>query len=465
MSLFGSRRAPAQAVTKVREEATAVPAQDAPRAAPEPRAVASAEDRARLETVWNRWHAKLTQNSDLIVAGATPDGAAGRVREALQQIAANDQANLQKTDRERLIDSITAEVVGFGPLEELLAQDDISEIMVNTAGSIYIERGGRMVKTDLTFRSEESLVRICRKMAQAVGRTVDTQNPMCDARLLDGSRINIIVPPLAVDGTHLTIRKFKKDKLVLSDLVKFGALTEEAAEVLRIIGRVRINLIISGGTGSGKTTLLNCLTGSIDQNERVITCEDTAELQLQQPHVVRLETRPAGSEGTGAVTMQDLVRNALRMKPHRIIVGEVRDSAAIDLVQAMNTGHMGSMGTIHANDPRGGLARLEALIRTGPGYQTLPSTIIRKDIADSVDLIIQTQQLSTTGKRVITHITEIGGMETESIVTQDLFKYDFKANVLKGMGVLRPRFMDRAAQYGEQENLQRALEQASGAHL
>ncbi|MGQ3676141.1 CpaF family protein [Xanthobacter sp. TB0139] len=422
--------------------------------------------RQRAATIGQRWMERLMANADLIAVSrnaSVVNDASQRtaVRAALAQIAANDPGNLSRIEREKLIEEITAEVVGYGPIEVLLADDSISEVMVNSASSIYLERGGRIEKTKLAFRSEETLLRICRKIVEAVGRTVDAQSPMCDARLKDGSRVNVIIPPVAVDGTCLTIRKFKKDRFVLADMVRLGSMTAETAELLHVIGRIRVNVVISGGTGSGKTTLLNCLTGVIDASERIITCEDTAELQLQQPHVVRLETRPASNEGTGEVTMRSLVRNALRMKPHRIIVGEVRDDAAIDLIQAMNTGHMGSMGTVHANDPRGCLARIEALIRTGSGYQNLPAHIIRKDLADSLDVVVQTQQLPS-GRRVITHVTEVCGLEGETVVLQDLLRFNYRTERIEGTGIIKPLLSEQASRYGEVDRLTKALQAANG---
>ena len=255
------------------------------------------------------------------------------------------------SEQEDLLDDICNDVLGYGPLEPLLARDDIADIMVNGAGTVFIEVGGKMQLTNVRFRDNQQLMNICQRIVSQVGRRVDETSPICDARLADGSRVNVIAPPLAIDGAALTIRKFKKDKLTLDQLVKFGSISPEGAEILQIIGRVRCNVLISGGTGSGKTTLLNCLTTYIEHDERVITCEDAAELQLQQPHVVRLETRPPNLEGEGEITMRDLVKNCLRMRPERIIVGEVRGPEAFDLLQAMNTGHDGSMGTLHANSP------------------------------------------------------------------------------------------------------------------
>jgi pilus assembly protein CpaF len=287
--------------------------------------------------------------------------------------------------------------------------------------------------------------------------------------LPDGSRVNAIVPPLAIDGPALTIRKFKKDKLTLDQLVRFGSITPQGAEILRIIGRSRVNTVISGGTGSGKTTLLNCLTQFIDEDERIITCEDAAELQLQQPHVVRLETRPPNLEGEGQVTMRDLVRNCLRMRPERIIVGEVRGAEAFDLLQAMNTGHDGSMGTLHANNPREALSRLESMITMG-GY-SLPSRTIREMLCASIDVIIQSARLRD-GSRKITHVTEIMGMEGDVIVTQDIFLYDIEGEDAKGKivgrhrstGIGRPRFWDRARYYGEEKRLAVALDSAEATN-
>jgi Flp pilus assembly protein, ATPase CpaF len=296
-----------------------------------------------------------------------------------------------------------------------------------------------------------------------VGRRVDEASPICDARLLDGSRVNVIAPPLALDGPTLTIRKFKKDKLKLDNLVQFGSISEAGAEVLRIIGACRCNVLISGGTGSGKTTLLNSLTAFIDPGERVITCEDAAELQLQQPHVVRLETRPPNIEGTGAISMRDLVKNCLRMRPDRIIVGEVRGPEAFDLLQAMNTGHDGSMGTLHANTPREALSRIESMITMG-GF-SLPAKTIREMIVGSIDIVVQASRLRD-GSRKIISISEVMGLEGEVIVTQDLMKFEVDGEDSngrikgkhRGMGVGRPRFWERARYYNMERELADALD-------
>jgi len=298
-----------------------------------------------------------------------------------------------------------------------------------------------------------------------VGRRVDEASPICDARLLDGSRVNVIAPPLSIDGPALTIRKFKKDKLTLANLVDFKSISPAGAKVLQIIGACQCNIVISGGTGSGKTTLLNCLTGFIDPDERIITCEDAAELQLQQPHVVRLETRPPNLEGKGKINMSDLVKNCLRMRPERIIVGEVRGPEAFDLLQAMNTGHDGSMGTLHANSPREALSRLESMITMG-GF-SLPAKTIREMIVGSVDVIVQATRLRD-GSRRITHITEVIGMEGDVIVTQDLLLYemdgeDADGNIIgehKSTGIARPAFWDRARYFNLERQLAEALDEA-----
>jgi pilus assembly protein CpaF len=393
------------------------------------------------------------------------DSAREEIRDIVNEIIAIKNIVMSISEQEELLDDICNDVLGFGPLEPLLSRDDIADIMVNGSGTVYIEVKGKIQKTGIRFRDNQQLLNICQRIVSQIGRRVDESSPICDARLPDGSRVNAIVPPLAIDGPALTIRKFKKDKLTLDQLVKFGTITEQGAEILRIIGRSRVNCLISGGTGSGKTTLLNCLTQFIDDDERIITCEDAAELQLQQPHVVRLETRPPNLEGEGQVTMRDLVRNCLRMRPERIIVGEVRGPEAFDLLQAMNTGHDGSMGTLHANNPREALSRLESMITMG-GF-SLPSRTIREMITASVDVVIQAARLRD-GSRKITHITEVMGMEGDVITTQEVFVYDMtgedaNGNILgrhRSTGIGRPRFWDRARYYGEEKRLAAALDAA-----
>jgi len=365
-------------------------------------------------------------------------------------------------EQKRLVDDICDDVLGYGPLEPLLERDDIADLMVNGAEQVYIEVDGKIELTNVRFRDNQQLLEICQRMVSKVGRRVDESSPICDARLLDGSRVNVIAPPLSIDGATLTIRKFKKDKLKLSDLIKFGAITDEGATVLQIAAACRCNILISGGTGSGKTTLLNCLSGFAGDDERIITCEDSAELQLQQPHVVRLETRPANLEGKGEVSMRDLVKNCLRMRPERIIVGEVRGPEAFDLLQAMNTGHDGSMGTLHANSPREGLSRLESMITMG-GF-SLPSKTIREMIVSAVNVVVQAQRLRD-GSRRITHISEVLGMEGDTVITQDLVKYKVTGEDEKGKligkhvstGIGQPNFWDRARGFNREIELQDAL--------
>ena len=397
------------------------------------------------------------------------DSAREEIRDIVNEIIAIKNIVMSISEQEELLDDICNDVLGFGPLEPLLSRDDIADIMVNGSGTVYIEVAGKIQKTGIRFRDNQQLLNICQRIVSQIGRRVDESSPICDARLPDGSRVNAIVPPLAIDGPALTIRKFKKDKLTLDQLVKFGTITPQGAEILEIIGRCRVNTLVSGGTGSGKTTLLNCLTQFIDDDERIITCEDAAELQLQQPHVVRLETRPPNLEGEGQVNMRDLVRNCLRMRPERIIVGEVRGPEAFDLLQAMNTGHDGSMGTLHANNPREALSRLESMITMG-GF-SLPSRTIREMITASVDVVIQAARLRD-GSRRITHITEVMGMEGDVIITQDLFVYemmgeDAKGNIIgrhRSTGIGRPRFWDRARYYGEDQRLAAALDAAEAAN-
>ena len=393
------------------------------------------------------------------------DAARDEIRDIVNEIIALKDVVMSIAEQEELLDDICNDVLGYGPLEPLLARDDIADIMVNGSAAVFIEVDGKMQKTGVRFRDNAQLLNICQRIVSQVGRRVYEASPICDARLPDGSRVNVIVPPLAIDGAALTIRKFKKDRLRLPDLVKFKSITPEGATILEIVGRVRCNVLISGGTGSGKTTLLNCLTGYIDSDERIITCEDAAELQLQQPHVVRLETRPPNLEGEGAITMRELVKNCLRMRPERIIVGEVRGPEAFDLLQPMNTGHDGSMGTLHANSPREAISRLESMITMG-GF-ALPSKTIKEMIVGSIDVIVQATRLRD-GSRKITHVTEVIGMEGDVIITQDLFVYEIVGEDAAGKiigkhrstGIARPHFWDRARYYNEERRLAEALEKA-----
>ena len=391
------------------------------------------------------------------------------VREAIGEIVAEiiNMRNLMlsATEQQALITEICNDILGLGPLEPLLARDDIADIMVNGYNKVYIETDGMIQLTDIKFRDNQQLMNICQRIVQAVGRRVDEASPICDARLADGSRVNVIAPPLSIDGPALTIRKFKRDRLTLDKLMNFGSISRPGGKLLELIGHCRINVVVSGGTGSGKTTLLNCLTNYIDRGERVITCEDAAELQLQQPHVVRLETRPPNLEGVGQVTMRDLVRNCLRMRPERIIVGEVRGPEAFDLLQAMNTGHDGSMGTIHANNPRECISRIENMIAMG-GYN-LPAKTVREQIAGAVNVIVQASRLRD-GSRKITHVTEVVGMEGDVITLQDLFVYEIQGEDAQGKIVgrhrftgLRPGFYDRVRYFGKERELVEVMESAS----
>ncbi|MBU2583224.1 MAG: CpaF family protein [Alphaproteobacteria bacterium] len=399
----------------------------------------------------------LTQLSKLDSVAAREE-----IRDIVSEIIQLKNVVMSIAEQEELLEDICNDVLGYGPLEPLLARDDIADIMVNGASTTFIEVNGKVQKTGVRFADNTQLMNICQRIVSQVGRRVDESSPICDARLPDGSRVNVIAPPLAIDGAALTIRKFKKDKLKLEQLVKFGSITPEAKTILEIIGRVRCNVLISGGTGSGKTTLLNCMTGSIDSDERIITCEDSAELQLQQPHVVRLETRPPNLEGEGEITMRALVKNCLRMRPERIIVGEVRGPEAFDLLQAMNTGHDGSMGTLHSNSPREAISRLESMIMMG-GF-ALPVKTIREMIVGSVDIIVQASRLRD-GTRKITHITEVMGMEGEVVTLQNLILYEITGEDANGKligrhrstGISRPALWERASYYGETDRLAEAL--------
>jgi len=388
--------------------------------------------------------------------------ARAEIKAAIDAISQYRVFNLNEAERERLVTDICDEVLGLGPLEPLLARDDIADIMVNDYKTIYIETRGKIQQAPIRFRDNQHLLNICQRIVSAVGRRVDESSPICDARLPDGSRVNCIVGPLAVDGPALTIRKFKRDKLTLEKLVEFGSVNPAAAKMLQIASHCRVNILVSGGTGSGKTTMLNCLTRYMDPGERIVTCEDACELQLQQKHVVRLETRPKNIEGAGEVTMRDLVKNCLRMRPDRIIVGEVRGPEAFDLLQAMNTGHDGSMGTVHANNPRECLSRLENMVAMG-GFQ-IPVRAVREQIASAVGLIVQIKRLRD-GSRKVTHITEVMGMEGDVVTLQDLFTLKIYgedhtgklAAEQVGTGI-RPAFYELAKQYGLEADLIEVLE-------
>ncbi len=467
--MFG-KRSEAQALAPAKTESAPKPAPEpAPAAVSAPRPSSRGQEPSEeyYETKATIFNALFETIDVSALAGMQPDKAREEIRTIVDEIIAIRNVRLSVAESNQLITEICDDILGYGPLEPLLARDDIADIMVNGAKHVFIETGGKMQKTNIRFRDNTQLMNICQRIVSQVGRRVDEASPICDARLLDGSRVNVIAPPLSIDGPALTIRKFKKDKLTLADLVNFKSISPAGAKVLQIIGACQCNIVISGGTGSGKTTLLNCLTGFIHPDERIITCEDAAELQLQQPHVVRLETRPPNLEGKGKVTMADLVKNCLRMRPERIIVGEVRGPEAFDLLQAMNTGHDGSMGTLHANSPREALSRLESMITMG-GF-SLPARTIREMIVGSVDVVVQATRLRD-GSRRITHITEVIGMEGDVIVTQDLLKYemdgeDADGNIIgehKSTGIARPAFWDRARYFNLEKDLAQALDEAGG---
>ncbi|AWI61116.1 CpaF family protein [Sinorhizobium fredii] len=468
--MFGRKSIPEHKVTEAevhqaaREAPVAMP-REVPKPAEVP-AAAKAENTDQYYSLKKGIFSALIATIDVAaLSGMDGDQAREEIGAIVNDIVAAKKAGISMAEQNELLRDICNDILGYGPLEPLLARDDIADIMVNGAEQVFIEVGGRVQRTGIRFRDNEQLLNICQRIVSQVGRRVDESSPICDARLADGSRVNVIAPPLAIDGPSLTIRKFKKEKLNLDQLVRFGSISPEGAEILKIVGRVRCNVLISGGTGSGKTTLLNCLTGYIDDGERIITCEDAAELQLQQPHVVRLETRPPNIEGQGEITMRSLVKNCLRMRPERIIVGEVRGPEAFDLLQAMNTGHDGSMGTLHANSPREAISRVEAMITMG-GH-SLPGKAIREMLVSSVDVIVQAARLRD-GSRRITHITEVLGMEGDVVTTQDLFVYDIlgedgKGNIIgrhRSTGIGRPAFWDRARYYGEEARLAAALDAA-----
>ncbi|WP_127558407.1 CpaF family protein [Nioella ostreopsis] len=381
-----------------------------------------AKRRARLDEIKTEMHSRLLDNLNL---SALEKAKESELRAEINSIT-NDELTdmgvvLNREDRQTLQTELFDEVTGLGPLEPLLKDDTVNDILINGPFNVFIERAGKLTKSDCRFKDERHLLRIIDKIVSAVGRRVDESNPYVDARLKDGSRFNAMVPPVGVDGSLVSIRKFKKDKLGIDDLVKFGAFNEEMAAYLQAAVATRLNVIVSGGTGSGKTTTLNALSSFIDNSERILTIEDTAELQLQQEHVGRMESRPPNVEGKGAVTQRDCLRNALRMRPDRIIVGETRGEEVIDMLQAMNTGHDGSMTTIHANSARDGVSRLENMIAMA-GIE-MPIKAVRSQIASAVNLIVQASRLQDGSRRMVS-ITEVTGMEGDVISMQEVFRYE-----------------------------------------
>ncbi len=406
----------------------------------------------------NKVQPVLFERIDISAALALPREELTReISDLVLDISLEEKLQLNKIEQEDLVKVLLDEMLGLGPLEPLLADESITDIMVNGHNQVYVERKGKLELSDVRFRDDRHVMNVATRIVSQIGRRVDESSPLVDARLADGSRVNIIIPPLAIDGPSISIRKFSKKKITLDVMEQQQNLSPSMATVLKIAARSKLNILISGGTGSGKTTLLNAMSQMIDHGDRIVTIEDAAELQLQQPHVVRLETRPANLEGQGSITMRDLVKNALRMRPDRIILGEVRGSEALDMLQAMNTGHEGSMSTVHANRPREALTRLENMVSMAG--VSLPPKAVRTQIAAAIDIIIQISRMRD-GVRRITHVMEVVGMEDDIVTTQDLFNFEYAGENAAGMiqgnfkytGV-RPNFSSKAEYFG----LDRAL--------
>ncbi|MFO1049315.1 MAG: CpaF family protein [Geminicoccaceae bacterium] len=438
----------------------AEPREPLPVAAPAPSRATSAQERRveALKGTHERIQSALYDRIDATAATKLPRDELNRqILELIAEIVVEQRLSLHGREQELLGATIVDNMVGLGPLEPLLRDESITDIMVNGPQQVYVERKGKLDLTDVRFRDNQHVMNVAQRIVTRIGRRVDETCPICDARLEDGSRVNIIAPPLAIDGCSISIRKFAKKSITLDVMARQGNVSDAVARVLKIAAACRLNIVISGGTGSGKTTMLNAMSQLIDIGERVVTIEDAAELQLQQPHVVRLETRPANLEGQGEITMRDLVKNALRMRPDRIICGEVRGPEAMDMLQAMNTGHDGSMCTLHANSPREAITRIENMV--GMAAANLPARAIRTQIVAAVHLLLQVSRMRD-GVRRITHVTEIVGMEGEVVTMQDLFTYEYQGEGRDGILVgafkpapVRPYFIKRAAYYG----LDRAL--------
>ena len=442
---------------KLSEKLAALEQEEAREASPKPASPAPGPKRARpaKSRGATTWDATKRKVRELVMeevapkmAGLAGDALAAEVKAALDRIVQREDVVVTPLERRRFVQEVMSDTLGYGPLDPLLADESITEVMCNSYDDIWVEREGRLERTDLAFADDVQYRAVIDKIVSAVGRRVDEASPMVDARLPDGSRVNAIIPPLALNGSVLTIRKFAKEPYTAKDLINFGTWTVDLTTVMEACVRGKLNILVSGGTGTGKTTNLNVLSAFIPEGERIITIEDSAELQLQQSHVINLETRPPSAEGTGIVAIRDLVKNALRMRPDRIIVGECRAAEALDMLQAMNTGHEGSMTTVHANTPRDAISRIETMVLMA-GFD-LPVRAIREQIAAALDLILQVSRMPD-GRRVITAVTEVQGLEGDIILLQDIFKYrqagTSSAGELVSTG-LRPKFLDRLAEQG-----------------
>ena len=430
---------------------------------PKPRTMNTGGLSSDMAKAKKKIHPLVMDRLDIAAASQLPrDELQHQISEIVNEVARDEKLHLNLTEQQSIVEVMLDDMLGLGPLEPLLADEAVTDILVNGPQQVYVEKGGKLELTDVKFQNNDHVLNISRRIVSQVGRRVDESHPLVDARLLDGSRVNIIIPPLAIDGPSISIRKFAKKGITLDVMKRQQNISDPMATVLKIAARSALNILISGGTGSGKTTLLNAMSQMIDQGDRIVTIEDAAELQLQQPHVVRLETRPANLEGQGEISMRDLVKNALRMRPDRIILGEVRGAEAVDMLQAMNTGHDGSLGTIHANRPREALTRLENMI--GMAGINLPAKAVRTQIASALDMIVQVSRMRD-GARRITHVEEVVGMEGDIITTQTLFTFEFEGEDTSGQiqgrfksSGLRPHFAPKAAYYG----LDRPLLEAMG---
>ena len=404
----------------------------------------------------------LAQMDPTVLAALSPERLTLEVESVLAAIATERRIQLNGREQRALATELVHDMLGLGPLEPLLNDDSITDIMVNGPDRVFIERKGKLVLSNVRFRDTAHVANVCQRIAAAIGRRIDESSPMVDARLKDGSRVNIVFMPLALDGPYVSIRKFAKRKIDFAQLVAYGSLTNQVARILEIAGSARLNVVISGGTGSGKTTMMNAMSRMIHEDERIVTVEDAAELQLQQPHVVRMETRPASLEGRGEITQRDLLRNALRMRPDRIIIGEVRGAEAFDMLQAMNTGHDGSMSTIHANTTRDALTRIENMVQMG--NMGLPSRAIRTQIVGAVDLIVQVERMRD-GTRRVTQVTDVCGLEGDIVVLNDIFIFELEGENPEGklagrykVSRTRPSFQQRLSYFGLDRAWAAALE-------